>query len=455
MTTVTVKASGGDYTTLQAAINACPGDITAAGTNQTWEIECYASVTGTAVRGIIDNKITDATHFMRIYTPPSERHNGLVGSTGFTLNASGGGNALDGNIDYLKLEGLRFTSTGGQHQTSPTGTVAHHWDYDKCLFEDLITSYGGIRINGMNAGEIRVRNCVFYHGSSSKVSFSAYAGSGYTIRFYNCNFYSTSTSTGSTLLPPVSGFTGILINGIGEKGGTAPVFGSGWTGSNNRSSHATDAPGTSSVSNVRAAYVDAANGNLRLTSGDTVAKNAGLNLSADGSWPFTDDILSNTRPSTWDIGAHEEGAGTVVVELAGAAVAGAAGTGTLSISQQLAVNAVARAIANGTLSALVPLTGAAIAAATAGAALEMYHNVWRVPTSAANGSVVKMTLFSSAGGVRSFVAQGFAVVAGGFADLPTALTSPSKMLCFVDNWNDDINTVSIFGGPSIANLTSL
>jgi hypothetical protein len=44
-----------------------------------------------------------------------------------------------------------------------------------------------------------------------------------------------------------------------------------------------------------------------LASSDTVAIDEGTDLSSDGNYPITDDILSYTRPynSVWDIGAHE------------------------------------------------------------------------------------------------------------------------------------------------------
>lgn len=44
---------------------------------------------------------------------------------------------------------------------------------------------------------------------------------------------------------------------------------------------------------------------LHITSGDTVAKDAGTDLSADAQYAFSTDIDGSTRSGTWDIGADE------------------------------------------------------------------------------------------------------------------------------------------------------
>lgn len=48
---------------------------------------------------------------------------------------------------------------------------------------------------------------------------------------------------------------------------------------------------------------------LHITSGDTVAKDAGTNLSGDAQYAFSTDIDGATRTGTWDIGADEYTAG--------------------------------------------------------------------------------------------------------------------------------------------------
>jgi len=54
-------------------------------------------------------------------------------------------------------------------------------------------------------------------------------------------------------------------------------------------------------------FVDEANEDYRLAASDTVAKDQGLDLSADSVFAFDDDLLGVQRPqgSAWDIGAYE------------------------------------------------------------------------------------------------------------------------------------------------------
>ena len=55
-------------------------------------------------------------------------------------------------------------------------------------------------------------------------------------------------------------------------------------------------------------FVDEANDDFHLASGDTSAKDAGTDLSADGQLAFSDDIDGATRSGSWDIGADEAAA---------------------------------------------------------------------------------------------------------------------------------------------------
>lgn len=68
------------------------------------------------------------------------------------------------------------------------------------------------------------------------------------------------------------------------------------------------APGTGSSTSTSVTFVDEANDNYFLSSGDTGAKDVGTDYSADANLPFSTDYVGTTRPvnSVWDRGAHEE-----------------------------------------------------------------------------------------------------------------------------------------------------
>jgi len=447
MTVKTVKASGGDYTTLQAAINACPSDITAAGTNETWEIECYSSVTGSNSI-TISGKTTDATHYIRIYTPQAERHNGISG--GFAVETAGYSPGISVQNDHVRIEGIRF-ALGTNHASSIhiTGAAARNVLIAECVLVDTV--YGGVRITSVTGGTISLRNCVNRRGNGNfAVLVYASSGSGYTVRAYNCTAYTTeSTADGNRLFWNNAGVTCIAKNCLGVSGGGSNVFTGTWSSWSHNNSSDSTAPGTNATTSWSHNFTDAANGDLSLTS-----EVAGTDLSADADLPFSIDITGATR-SGWSRGAFEYAPAGGSNDLGGGATAGASASATLTVQRSLAINAVAGALASGALSVHKPLTGAAIGQAVGSAALSVFGQVWRIPTNAANGTAVHVFVMNGSSPTYGILAQGLAVVAGGFIDVPAAGTPGTKAFAFVHNYNDNTATTSIRGGPSIATLTSI
>lgn len=78
---------------------------------------------------------------------------------------------------------------------------------------------------------------------------------------------------------------------------------------------------------------------------------------------------------------------------------------------------------------------------------------WRVPTTAPGGTDVHVTILSGASPTYSIVTQAAAVAdTDGFVEIPATGTIGTKRLAFVHNFDDDTDTVSIYGGPGIAEL---
>ena len=172
-------------------------------------------------------------------------------------------------------------------------------------------------------------------------------------------------------------------------------------------------------------------------------------------------FVYNAVLSDADINAIIDDPGAVItqaasgIDLASSATAGATASATLAVQRNLAAAAVAGALASGTLSINRALTGAAIGAALGSATLTAFSSVWRIPTNAPNGTAVHATVFSGASPAYAILAQGTAVVAGGFVDIPGTGTIGAKAFAFVHNYSDNTATTNIRGGPAIATLTSL
>lgn len=298
MTVKTVKSSGGDYATLQAAINACPSDITATGTNETWEIECYTSVTGT--NGItVNGKTTDATHYIRIYTPQAERHNGISG--GFAISDYSGGHALDITNDYVRVEGIRFVHVaGGNGAIRISGAANRNILIGECILAGGI--YPGIRISSVTGGTISLRNCTNVNttGSSSDGIVYASSGSGYTVRAHNCTAYSSTIATDDSrrMFWNNAGVTCVAVNCIAGHAASGDVAFTGtWSSSSYNTTTDASAPGTNATTGWTNVFTSSTD--YRLTS-----EVAGTNLSGDANLPLTTDITGATR-SGWSRGAFE------------------------------------------------------------------------------------------------------------------------------------------------------
>lgn len=246
MAIVTVSAGGGygytNYTTLSAALAACPSDITAAGTNENWEIHCYADAPSGSVS--ISGKTTDATHRIRIYVPSGQRSaDGVTG--GFTIAAA---NTLLGltisSVVAVTVEGVRFingtpTPNGG---IEITGAVAMDILLRDCIFQ-ATGARGGVWLKDRTSGAITMVNCTGYFGSSGLPLIRAASGSGYTVRCYNCTGFTTSTG-GDYLFWNGAGVTFICKNCVAEYGSTYHPYNGTISGNNNVSS-SSSCPGTS------------------------------------------------------------------------------------------------------------------------------------------------------------------------------------------------------------------
>src|SRR3990167_2105406 len=80
----TVKPSGGDYTSLEACMNANEQDLVTADKYFDVEIDgTWSSADTTAVT--IENYTTDATHYINIYTTATARHLGAWATNYYML----------------------------------------------------------------------------------------------------------------------------------------------------------------------------------------------------------------------------------------------------------------------------------------------------------------------------------------------------------------------------------
>lgn len=305
--TKTVKSSGGDYTSLNAALAGMSGNLTTdcggSGGAGILTIECYA-MSDTTAASTGTGYITDSSHYINITVPTGNRHAGKWDDTKYKLTISTEASTLVINANYTRVKYLQIKDTSGAYDsryaallfTNAAGsTIAY------CIIACANAARSDRRgVTSTAAGNFYVYNNIIYD----------FTGSGhYGIRgdlsankmyVYNNTVVNCATgidSAGYEDLVAINNLTNDCTNGF------ANDFDS--TSNYNCSDIASDAPGANSVTG-EVTFVDEVNKDFHLDPTDTVAIDAG-----NGGTPksiFTDDIDGDSRPATdgdWDIGADE------------------------------------------------------------------------------------------------------------------------------------------------------
>lgn len=333
MTIKTLKASGGDYSSMSAWEAAQPATLSAPS-----ELECYnfALSDNVAISGIT----TSAANYLRIYTPLTERHDGrarAISGTGFRISDSTSSGTIRVAADHVRFEGLEIEQTG-----TNTGL-----------------SVQAVQFVAFSAGsDVRVEKCIVH---------TAHTGTQYSITAATTNLnliWRNNVAYGSSRMWDTRNAASVLCENstfwrhqpelglvssseatikntyCGHAGAASDDFWSGGTpsGNNNASSDTsavTRFP-TGSVNSVAGSAVfvsvTAGSEDFTLKSGTNALVEAGATLGS-----VTDDIIGTTRPQggNYDIGAFERisAGGSITGTLAqieGAETLGASGSVLIS-----------------------------------------------------------------------------------------------------------------------------
>jgi hypothetical protein len=299
----TVCPGGGcDYTGLEACLAANEQDLTDAGGDYFLaEIQDGTGWTGSPDTTVVDVGLgwtTAAGNYIKIYTTAAARHNGAWDTTAYILSITND-TCMYIREDYVYVEGLQFNTVS-------------------------------VSANAQNGVESRntqnyVSYCIVKGSNSGTYTQSGLYMSGATVYFYNNVVWNINKTINSTGMYH-AGTTGYFYNNTVD-GGRIGVWGSSGTetlinnivivgsadlafylctsGQNNYNStnQATGSGGANDRVSQTFTFVDSANGDYHLQSGDGGAKDFGV--SDPGSGLYSDDIDNVTRTGTWDIGADE------------------------------------------------------------------------------------------------------------------------------------------------------
>lgn len=298
--TKTIKASGGDYTTLSAFITAIPANLVTA--DQIWVAECYNFELSNNIN--ITGKTTDATRYIEIKAASGEGHGGVWG-TGFTLKQTGTSYCVTINNNYVKMHGFTVKATTSTEprciyiETGTTGIEIH----DMMIDGSVAADYYGVSVVGIRLGASEtVYNNVIKHNVAIVTAGSIVS----TAKIYNNTLikagggttsYGIRSGTGLNNTPNVTnnvvyGFTSCFAEA------TANTM----AGSHNASSDSTSSiPGSNNLTSIASSvFYDYAANSFKPAAGASI-----VDAGTDGSAYFTTDITGATRTGTWDMGAYE------------------------------------------------------------------------------------------------------------------------------------------------------
>lgn len=307
----TVMPSGGDFSTLGAAVdhleashsNLVTADVYASiEIDGTWSSPDTSTVT-------IHNITTDSTHYIDIYTTAAARHDGKWKSGAYRYERSGSGISGSACNDW-RLRGVQIQITSSSNWSFAVGnpsTAAATTTFrmSHCIVKFVLSGTAdniyGVRSTTAASGTFTcdIFNNIFYdilNGSYSNIR-AIRCDTPHTVNAYNNtihNCYIGIQRAGGTC-KAINNLTQACTDGFSGTFDGASDY--------NLSDIASDAPGSHSRNGQDVTFVDEANDDFHLASGDTGAKDYGT--SDPGSGLFSDDIDGETRSGTWDIGADE------------------------------------------------------------------------------------------------------------------------------------------------------
>jgi hypothetical protein len=302
----TVMPSGGDYTSLEACMNANEQNLVTADKYFDVEIDgTWSSADTTAVT--IHNYTTDATRYINIYTTSAARHNGkaaaVSGLSNYRISVSTNNSILiDIFSNYVTINGIEgFGSATYSRDGIRIEANVIYIVIKNNIIHDRVCYYGGI-MSAYGDDENYIYNNIVYKIANNPDTNS---GSGIhitqdnteTAYIYNNTCYGNAKYGINT-----SGNAVVMKNNISNANVTADYNGTFGTSADNIASDTTSPDNEWDSKTVTFVSVVAGSQDFHLASDDTSgAIDGGTDLSAT----FTDDIDGVTRTGTWDIGADE------------------------------------------------------------------------------------------------------------------------------------------------------
>jgi hypothetical protein len=300
----TVKPSGGDYTSLEACMNANEQNLVTADKYFDVEIDgTWSSADTTQVT--LHNYTLSVSCYINIYTTSTARHKGVLSTSYYFLDTIS-------NYCFLCTQGTAFYTINGlqlrnddYHAIETGGGSDGNRIY---ILNNLITVQNvtsgdyGIRINTSYSGGqyVYIFNNIIYgfDGLACIGIFEQWTNGTdyiYSNTVYGCKVGIQANGSGYVLKNNISYYNDLDYTGTPSSAST-----------HNLSKDTTAPPINTYYISKTLTFNNAAGGDFHLVTTDTDAIDKGTNTSGESApLNFTTDIDGDTRSGTWDIGADE------------------------------------------------------------------------------------------------------------------------------------------------------
>ncbi|MCR4275696.1 MAG: hypothetical protein NUV83_03035 [Candidatus Wolfebacteria bacterium] len=313
----------------------CADTIATAKVDGTWINPDASAVT-------INGWTTDASRYINIYTTPQARHDGTWGP-GYRRTTP-----LIISEENVRIDGISIRITDNNriyfiYNTSGAGEVRISNSFGQ---NDYNSGYDIYDIYYVGPLTVKLWNNIGINNSTNSGAEAFFLNDADV----NAYFYNNTgiANAGRAFYNSIG--AGTLINNIGVSA-TGQAYrantGQSWAASYNISDDSTsdDWGGTGNKINQAAAFSDSTNGNYHLSSSDSAAKDAGIDLSSDSAISFSTDIDGEIRAGSWDIGADEYNGSappppqdTIPPYRSGGSPTGTLGAGTTQATLSLTTN---------------------------------------------------------------------------------------------------------------------
>lgn len=291
--TKTIRASGGDYTTLSAWEAALPASLVA--NDEIHVAECYNDwPSGLNDVVSISGSTTDATRYIKVTVAEGHRHDGTTAHTGFHIKGNSGGNlvySMATDASYTKIEWLDVENT---RTGIAAGAISVGFNGAYCRLDNCIAKSGVGRActaqNGSNYSTARgtYRNCLAWE---SNQGFSRHDSVRSRYNAYNCTAVNCATGFGSGSTNKAA-----IMNCVAY-GSTTIDFENQVDATNSDYNASSDTSANVFANYVTGIdstdFVDATGGDFHLASGSAL-----IGVGSNQYLLFTDDIDGDIRPSS-------------------------------------------------------------------------------------------------------------------------------------------------------------